>query len=132
MGYSISLIDKETGDVATSLIPLRHRGSNVIVDGEALKRGEVIQLHRSDLRIDVTSNYHQHFVEALGEGGIRQIDGKTAKESMFRLVEGICKLHGPPEDDYWAVTPGNARDALLNLFEMAINAPPDSVWSISY
>jgi len=78
--------------------------------------------------LNITYNYGRIFCTFLEDPkGIRSLYGKTAAEVIARLDEVIPKMQGRPDDDYWAATEGNARQALVNLRDLAKMCPPDAI-----
>ena len=79
--------------------------------------------------LNITYNYCKHFYNALGDGGIRSIYGKTGAESIPLLKAAMNKLGDDVDDtDYWNPTEGNAKRALAGLLALA-QMRPDGVWS---
>ncbi len=115
MSYDVELID-ETGDVIT-------------VDEKHYIRGGTYQVGGSnELSLNITYNYYPHFRETLGENGIRSIYGKKAIDTIPILAEAAKQLKDDISEDYWEPTEGNAREALLQLIQLATMAP-DGVWA---
>lgn len=79
---------------------------------------------------NVTYNYSKIFRKVLPPTGIRTLDGMTANESINVLNKAISSLNNNISDDYWEATEGNAKLALIQLMEMALLVPKDSVWEI--
>lgn len=77
--------------------------------------------------INITYNYVRHFREALGDGGIRSLYGKTAEEIIPILDLAIPKLGTDRSADYWEATAGNAGAALSDLRELCRLVPPTAV-----
>ncbi len=74
--------------------------------------------------LNITWNYGIHFADALGEGGIRSLYGKSARQIRAELPAAIERLGTEKASDYWAATSGNAGAALQNLLILA-RAVPD-------
>lgn len=77
--------------------------------------------------LNITYNYGRILARFLGAGGVRSLYGKTAAEVIERLDEVIPKMSGKPDNDYWAATEGNARQALVNLRDLAALCPPEAI-----
>ncbi len=77
--------------------------------------------------LNITYNYASHFRKFLGEGGIRSLYGKTAAEVVVQAEKAIEAMRGEPDSDYWAVTEGNAKAALLSLRDLAKLCPQHAV-----
>lgn len=82
-------------------------------------RGGTYALEENRLRLNITYNYWPFFHQLFGEEGIRWLYGKTIEETLPRLWEALRELRGSPAEDYWAVTEGNAREAIWNLIRLA-------------
>jgi hypothetical protein len=81
----------------------------------------------SELWLNVTYNYGQHFYQVLGEKGIRRIYGMRAQDSIPLLTKAAQLLTDDVDPDYWKATEGNARKALLDLCALARMAP-EGIW----
>ena len=115
MSYDLSLRDKETKEIVT-------------VDHDNLKGGTHC-LDGTNLAVfNITYNYYPSFRRVFGEEGIRSLYGKTALESLDILTKAINELGNDIDSDYWKHAEGNAKIALMSLYTLAKNAPPDSVW----
>lgn len=78
--------------------------------------------------LNITYNYSE--VYHLFDFSIKDLHGKTAKDSITQL-EGLVKKLGTCRfKDYWAPTPGNAGHALNILLGWA-REYPDGVWEVS-
>lgn len=116
MSYDLYLCNRDTGNVLHTSTP--HQGGTHAVGGT------------TEMWLNITWNYGKHFVRVLGNGGIRQIEGLTGKESIPRLTSAIESLSEDEDPDYWKPTEGNARRALVQLKMMAEQFP-DGVWELS-
>lgn len=116
MSYDIRLCDPETGDVLELDTNHNLTGGTYCIGGT------------TECWLNVTYNYAKHFYRVIGQKGIREIYGKTGRESMPILEDAISKLGEDTDPDYWKPTEGNARRALCNLLELA-NAKPEGVWN---
>lgn len=81
----------------------------------------------TDPWLNITYNYSKWFVKYLGEGGIRSLYGKQAKEVAEILIKTIPKMKTDVDRDYWAATEGNARKALSDLLSLTLLVPQDAV-----
>lgn len=115
MSYDIQLNHPVTGKVLHLDTPHQMRGGTYAVGGT------------TELSLNVTYNYYQHFERVLGNLGIRTIYGMTGAESIPLLTEAADKLKDDVADDYWQPTEGNAKTALLQLIALA-KMRPDGVW----
>lgn len=79
--------------------------------------------------LNVTYNYSRFFYRVLGEGGLRGLHGKPARETLPLIEQGIKRLKGDASEDYWEATEGNARKALEQMKAMSL-ALPECVWEI--
>lgn len=111
MSYDIYLTDPVSGDTLQSEERHQMGGGTRRIGGTR------------DLWLNVTWNYREHFVKALGEEGIRTIYGRTGAEVIPILKDGIEKLGDDVDDNYWASTEGNAKRALNQLLAMARMRP---------
>lgn len=82
----------------------------------------------TELWLNVTYNYADHFYRVFGEGGIRSIYGMTGAESIPILEKAISQLSDDVSDNYWDATEGNAKKALCGLLAFA-KLRPDGVWT---
>lgn len=116
MGYSIRIVDKFTRE--TLMLNARHeiRGGTYELGGTC------------EAWLDVTYNYSKYFERVLGKSGIRTLYESSSKESLPLLRDCIEKLEGYPSLDYWEATEGNARQALISLYSLAL-LYPDGIWS---
>jgi len=116
MSYGIRLADPVTSE--TIELPERH----------ALAGGTYALGGTTEAWLNVTYNYATHFYRVLGEHGIRAIYGLTGQQSIPILEHAADQLGDDVVPDYWAVTEGNARRALLDLVALARLAP-HGVWA---
>lgn len=71
--------------------------------------------------LNITYNYSEWFCKLWPErddnngGGIRSLYGRPIDEVIEELDRAIGILKGEPDEDYWAATEGNAREALFEL-----------------
>lgn len=78
---------------------------------------------------NITWNYAQHYYKHLDkETGIRWLYGKKGSETTERMLSAIEALDDDVDTDGWLPTEGNARAALIFLYEAA-KEYPDGVWS---
>ena len=82
----------------------------------------------TELWLNVTYNYADHFYRVFGEDGIRSIYGMTGAESIPILEKAISQLSDDVSDNYWDATEGNAKKALCGLLAFA-KLRPDGVWT---
>ena len=115
MSYDIYLHDPVTGKTLQADEPHQMRGGTYAMGGT------------TEMWLNVTYNYYQHFRRTMGDDGIRTIYGKTGAESIPILETAIDELGTDVDDDYWKATEGNARQALTRLLAMA-QMRPDGVW----
>ncbi len=115
MSYDIRLNDPKTGKTIEFAEPHQLKGGTYQAGG------------CPEAWLNVTYNYSEHFVRALGEKGVRVIYGMTGKDSIPILKKAVSKMRGEPDRDYWAATEGNARKALQDLLALARMAPR-GVW----
>jgi hypothetical protein len=115
MSYDIDIIDPKTGSVATVTEPHFIRGGTYAVNGT------------TELSLNITYNYYQHFHRVLGEGGIRSIYGKRVAETLPTLAAAVNQLKDDVSDNYWDPTEGNARLALLDLICLGAQFP-EGIW----
>lgn len=82
-----------------------------------------------EAHLNITYNYGECY--SLFEFSIRNLDGKTAAETVEQLDDLVGKLGTRQyHNDYWAPTPGNAGYALSILAKWA-KQHPDGLWSVS-
>lgn len=115
MSYDIYLKDAETGEVLELDEPHALRGGTYELGGT------------TECWLNVTYNYAKHFYRVLGDEGIRGLYGKTGEDTIPILDKAIAELGDDIDDDYWAATEGNAKQALINLWMLA-KAEPEGVW----
>jgi len=79
--------------------------------------------------MSVTGNYHGHIVRATGWGdGLRDMHGRTARETILVLERAVAELGTEQTVDYWEATPGNAGAALEVLLSWAREFPDGEWW----
>mgnify|MGYP001213338952 CR=1 FL=1 len=77
---------------------------------------------------DVSLNFgSEHFSRF---GGLRELNGMTAMDSIPILAEAVAALGTEQDEDYWKPTPGNAGHALNVMLGWAKQCP-DAVWEIT-
>ena len=116
MSYDIHLEDPVTGYVLHTETEHHLAGGNYVVGGT------------TELWLNITWNYANHFYRTMGKDGVRAIYGKTGEESIPILTKAIRQLSDDIDEDYWASTEGNAKQALCKLRVMAY-LRPDGVWN---
>ena len=107
MGYSVRIKHEDGKDV---LLPEKHHiaGGMYAVGGT------------KDAWLYVTYNYAGTFQRAIGEKGLRSLDGGCVKDSLHVLAKAIASLgDAQPDVDYWKPTDGNAKKALVKLKALA-------------
>ena len=115
MSYDIELRDPVTKAVLEAESTHHIRGGTYCMGGTRR------------MELNVTYNYGQHLFRVLGDGGIRSIYGKTGAETIPILEKAIAELKDDTDEDYWASTEGNAKQALCGLLAFA-RLRPDGVW----
>lgn len=115
MSYDIYLTHPITGEVLTLDTNHHMRGGTYAVGGT------------SEMCLNITWNYSEHFYRTMGDDGIRSIYGKSGAESIPILDKAIGSLGDDVNDDYWKPTEGNAKAALIQLRALAAMRP-DGVW----
>jgi hypothetical protein len=78
---------------------------------------------QNGLELGVTYNYYPILRRVMGEGSLHNLYGKTGRESIPMLQDAVKELRGEPAEDYFALTEGNVRAALLELLAMAKQRP---------
>ena len=73
--------------------------------------------------LNVTYNYGDHFQ-------FRNLHGRTGRETVKELSDGVDRFGTLQDDDYWAATEGNAGYALSILRDWA-KLYPDHTWRVS-
>ena len=75
--------------------------------------------------LNITYNYGGLFreLQALGENGLKAIDGKRAVEVIPVLRDAVRYLGIRRQENYWAAVPGNAGHALSILLDWAREHP---------
>ncbi len=80
--------------------------------------------------LNITYNYSRTLNSVL-PGGIPGLKGRPVAETAGELVAAISALPlEAPAEDYWAETPGNVRQALVQLLDIALHVPPGCVWVV--
>lgn len=116
MSYDTSLHDPITKEVLQLDAPHQMKGGTYALGGT------------TEAHLNVTYNYFPHYYRVFGgEKGIRTIYGMTGAESIPVLTNAIAQLGDDVDDDYWAPTEGNAKQALTQLLALA-QLRPDGVW----
>lgn len=115
MSYDIELRDPITREVLEVDEPHHLRGGTYKVGGN------------TELHLNITYNYAQHYYRTMGEKGIRTIYGMTGAESLPVLRSAAEALDDDVDPDYWKPTEGNAKRALLQLAALA-SLRPDGLW----
>ena len=80
--------------------------------------------------LNVTYNYAPFFWEHLGEGGLKSLDGKLAKDTIEVIEKAVQALGTERDNDYWKATAGNAGFALNILLSWA-KLFPDGEWHVN-
>lgn len=119
MSYDISIVD-QTGNVCKSKIKHDVRGGTYAVEGT------------TELWLSVTFNYATIFNELFGDGGIKNFNGVSIKDSIPKLLEAAGKLESddPIVNDYWKPTSGNVKKTLLCMVQLTTYAPEDALWEV--
>lgn len=118
MSYWIDIVD-EQGEICHSTEPHGCAGGTYASGDTALQ-------------LNVTYNYGGLVCGAMPPDGIRGLNGKLVAATLSDLTKAVYSLpEQAPDADYWAVTPGNARVALLDLCKLARLAPAGSRWRVS-
>lgn len=81
-----------------------------------------------ELYLNITYNYATNY--AKHSFSIRDLQGKTALESITELERVIPLLGDEVSDNYWDATDGNAKRALISLLTMA-KIRPDAIIEIN-
>ena len=68
--------------------------------------------------MDITSNYAKQFEESLGAGGILSLNGTRINYVKSRIRDAVARLIPTCELDCLLPTEGNARRALIALFQL--------------
>lgn len=91
--------------------------------------GGTYGVNDTELWLNITSNYRKVFVlpHVLGKEGLWTINGKTVEEAQPILYKAISILADDEDSDYWAVTEGNVKKALINLLHLFHLAPLDGI-----
>ena len=77
---------------------------------------------------NITYNYGK-FIYPVLEGGIPGLDGRPVEETIEPLRKAIEKLGDDVDSDYWKATEGNAKIALQDLLQLALQCP-GGVWEV--
>lgn len=125
MSYDICIHDKKTDEEIVFNSPHLLTGGTYALGGT------------NKAWLNITYNYHTNFKKAFkNEDGIHFIEGKTVKETLPLLEEGVNNLGDElPSHDYWEATDGNAKIALMQLVtlaKLALQDFPDKelIWRI--
>lgn len=118
MSYDCNLVDPVTKEV------LKTSSKHEIIGGTYCVGGT------TDLWLNVTFDYAEHFRRVMPPDGIRGLEGMIGAESIPILEKGIAQLGDETDPDYWEPTEGNAKKALYGLLALA-RLRPDGVWEIS-
>lgn len=120
MSYDVSIINKDTNKEVTITTKHQIRGGTYCLGGT------------NELSVNITYNYSPFFKKVLGDKGIRVLNGMEIKESIPLLEEAISKLGDDVDENYWAPTEGNAKEALINLVQLAKLCPEyiDAKWEV--
>ena len=94
-----------------------------------LRGGTYIIGGTAEAWLNITYNYSSFYEEFLGGKGINDLDGKSVRETIPKMMEAACKMQGKTDADYWAKTEGNARKALLDLITLGLKAL-DGYWHV--
>lgn len=117
MSYDIELCDPITGKVLELDSPHQMRGGTYAIGGSITAN------------LNITYNYAEYYYKYIdAEQGIRWIYGKTAAETLPKLIEASNQLKDDVSEDYWDPTEGNAKRAILQLLAFA-RIRPDGVWN---
>ena len=119
MSYDISLVDPVTKEILESDSVHYIAGGNYVLGGTR------------KLELNVTWNYCKFYYgdKALGDDGIKSLDGMTGAESIPVLKKAISNLGDDVSPVYWDATEGNAKRALRGLLKLA-QIRPDGVWEV--
>lgn len=115
MSYDIKLCDPVTKETLETDTPHFIHGGMYVLNGT------------TELWLNITYNYGDHFRRVMGKDGIRSIYGMSGAESIPVLKEAISKLGDDVSSNYWEATEGNAKKALHGLLALA-QMRPDGVW----
>jgi len=115
MSYDIVLCDPVTKKRLHAPVNHHIAGGTMVLGGT------------TELWLNVTYNYSDHYTRVFGEKGIRTIYGMTGAESIPILESAIKQLGDDKDEDYWKPTEGNAKAALFGLLAFA-RMRPDGVW----
>jgi hypothetical protein len=77
--------------------------------------------------LNVTYNYSE--VTRLVDFGFRNLDGRTAEDTIDELERVVAALGTQQFENYWAPTPGNAGFAASILLSWA-KQHPKAVWRV--
>lgn len=114
MGYDLGLLDPVTNKPLHVSEKHHVHGGQYVLDGT------------TELSFHITYNYNKFLYEVL-DGGIRSLYGKSGAESIPLLKTAISKLGNDVDDNYWAATEGNTKQALHGVLALA-QMRPDGVW----
>ena len=91
--------------------------------------GVLVPTSTTEAYLNITYNYSSFYEKFLGGKGINDLDGKSVRETIPKMMEAACKMQGKTDADYWAKTEGNARKALLDLITLGLKAL-DGYWHV--
>lgn len=114
MSYDVSILDKEKRVMSQTE---KHQ-----IKGGTYEIGGTKQAW-----LNITYNYSEHFVNAFGKSLKKVIHGKSSKEIIPILEEGIKILGTNTSTDYWESTPGNAGKALQDLKDLCTIYPEGTI-----
>lgn len=103
-------------------VHLQKDGEDVAVENHS-EGGTFVVGGTNTAELNVTYNYGKHYRQTLGEGGLRYLNMKLAKDVTKSLQEAVERLGTERDVDYWKATPGNAGYALSILLEWAKQHP---------
>lgn len=79
--------------------------------------------------LNITYNYAEYIWQALGDGGVKMLDGRRAGDVAPLLAAAVEALGTERDRDYWKPTRGNAGYALNILYEWA-QQYPDAIFHV--
>lgn len=117
-------------------VKLVYPGTGETVAADFHKEGALVsgpspdRMGSRSAEMSVTGNYHGHIVRVTGwEDGLRELYGRTARETIPALERAVAELGTEQSVDYWESTPGNAGAALATLLSWAREFP-DGEWRV--
>ena len=115
MSYDVTITDKN-GEVLHCEEPHGCNGGTYCVNS-------------TELWLNITSNYRKVFIlpHVFGEKGLWTINGKSVKDAQPMLYKAIGVLGDDENSDYWVVTEGNVKKALIDLIHLLHLAPLDGI-----